>query len=39
MAGILELAQLAQDHRMAQVQIRPRGIDAQLDPQGAIGFG
>jgi hypothetical protein len=39
MASILELAQLAQDHCMAQVQIWPRGIDAQLHPQGAIGGG
>jgi hypothetical protein len=36
MARILELAQLAQHHRMPQVQIRSGGIDAQLHPQGTI---
>jgi hypothetical protein len=31
---ILELAQLLQDDRVTQVDVRSRRIDAELDPQG-----
>jgi hypothetical protein len=34
MAQILELAQLVDEHRMPQVQIRRGGVEARLDPQG-----
>ena len=32
-AGVLELAQLAQHDRVAEVDVRRRRVDAQLDPQ------
>ena len=34
MAEVLELAQLAQGHGMADVQVRAGGVDAQLDVEG-----
>jgi hypothetical protein len=34
MTELLELAQLAKDHRVAQVDVRRGGIDAELDAQG-----
>ena len=33
---VLELSQLPQDNREAQVRLRCRRIDAQLDPQGSL---
>jgi len=33
MAGVLERSQLAQHDGMAQMNIRRRGIDPELDPQ------
>ena len=36
MAEILELAELAHDHRVADVDIGGGGIHAQLDAQGLI---
>ena len=35
MAEVLELTQLAQHHRVAQVDVRSGGIHAELDPQWA----
>ncbi len=34
MTRVLELAQLVEDHGVAEVQVRRRGIDAELDAQG-----
>ena len=36
MTQILELPQLPQDNRKAEVHVRCRRIDAQLDPQGPL---
>ncbi len=36
MAQVLELAELAQHHRVTQVDIRCRGIDAQLHAQRSL---
>ncbi len=33
MPGVLELAQLVEDDRVAEVDVRRRGIDAELDAQ------
>ena len=35
---VLEMAQLVDDHGMAQVQVRGRGIHPQLDPELAPGL-
>lgn len=34
MAELLELAHLPQDHRVAQVQVGPRGVGSELDREG-----
>jgi hypothetical protein len=34
-AGVLELAELVEDDRVAQVDVGSRGVDAELDPQRA----
>ena len=42
MAEVLELAQLAQDDRVAERQLAAGRVDAELDPQraaGRFGFG
>jgi hypothetical protein len=33
--GVLKLAQLVEDDRVAEVDVRSRGVDAELDAQGA----
>src|SRR5436309_2908802 len=35
MAGVLELAQLAEHHHVTQVDVGRRRVDAELDTQGA----
>ena len=37
MAEVLELAELAQDDRMAEVQIGTAGVAAELDVEGRVG--
>lgn len=34
MAEVLELAQLLEDYRVAEVDIRGGGIETELDPEG-----
>lgn len=33
MAGVLKRAEASQDDRESEVNVRPRGVDTELDPQ------